>query len=79
MRDRFGTKIRIKSLDASNLLKPKEAIKALQRFQEYDFMLTESPCHRYDFEGTADIIIIPEPASLLLLSVGIVALRKRKA
>ena len=32
-----------------------------------------------DFAGTADIIVVPEPATLLLLSLGGLFLRKRKA
>ena len=64
LRDRFGEKVRLKSLDASNLLKSKDAVRALQRFQEFDFMLTESPCHRYDYEGTAEVRRnIPQPVS----------------
>ncbi len=64
MRKRFGDRVRLKSLDASNLLKAKDAIRALQRFQEYDFLITESPCHRYDFEGTALVRrSIPQPVS----------------
>jgi len=64
MRKRFGARVRLKSLDASNLLKAKDAIRALRRFDEYDFIITESPCHRYDYEGTALVRkSIPQPVS----------------
>lgn len=64
LRERFGDRVRLKSLDASNLLGPKEAIHALQRFQEFNFLIVESPCHRYDFEGTAEVRrAIPQPVS----------------
>nr|WP_026286087.1 mandelate racemase/muconate lactonizing enzyme family protein [Salsuginibacillus kocurii] len=51
VKQEFGTKIRIKSLDFSHLLNWKEAARAVKRLSSYDFDLIESPAYRNDFDG----------------------------
>ena len=53
--DRFGGRVRIKSLDFSNLLGWREALAATERLTAIaDVMLVESPALRGDLEGLAE-------------------------
>lgn len=47
----FAGKVTIKSLDFSNLLDWKEALRVVKRLSGYDFRLIESPAKANDFEG----------------------------
>ena len=53
LRQEFGDRVRVKSLDFSHVLPWKEAREALKRFADFDFMLVESPAYRNDVEGLA--------------------------
>lgn len=53
LRDAFGDRVKIKSLDFSHVLPWKEAREALKRFADFQFMLVESPAYRNDVEGLA--------------------------
>ncbi len=55
VRQRFGRRVIIKSLDASGRFDWKTAIQAIRRFQHYGFMLVESPCSHDDLEGMAEV------------------------
>ncbi|MDR3561849.1 MAG: mandelate racemase/muconate lactonizing enzyme family protein [Negativicutes bacterium] len=47
----FAGKVTIKSLDFSNLLDWKEALRVVKRLSRFDFKLIESPAKANDFEG----------------------------
>ncbi|PZE21271.1 mandelate racemase/muconate lactonizing enzyme family protein [Paenibacillus xerothermodurans] len=51
VRQEFGSKVTIKSLDFSHLLDWKEAWRATKRLSQYDFELIESPAIQNDFDG----------------------------
>lgn len=51
VRNEFGSKVKIKSLDFSHLLDWKMALKVCKRLSQYDFEMVESPAFRNDFEG----------------------------
>ncbi|MBP1933680.1 mandelate racemase/muconate lactonizing enzyme family protein [Ammoniphilus resinae] len=51
IKQEFGSKIKIKSIDFSNLLDWKKALQVVDRLAKYDFELIESPTDRNDFEG----------------------------
>lgn len=51
LHERFGDRVRVKSLDFSHVLDWKEARRALKRFEEFEFDLVESPARRNDVEG----------------------------
>lgn len=53
LREEFGEKVIVKSLDMSKLLEPKTAIQVIERFKQYGFMLVESPCAA--IEGLAEV------------------------
>jgi muconate cycloisomerase len=54
--ERFGGKVRIKSLDFSNLLDWRRALQLSERYAgTAEYMLIESPAPRNDLEGLADI------------------------
>lgn len=53
LRQEFGDKVIVKSLDMSKLLEPKTAIQVIHRFQPYKFLLVESPCA--SIEGLAEV------------------------
>ena len=55
LRGRFGSRVRIKSLDMSGRLYWKTALQTLRRFSQYDFILAESVSYRQDLEGMAYI------------------------
>lgn len=47
----FGSKVKIKSLDFSNLLDWKESLRVVKRLSRFNFQLIESPAKANDFEG----------------------------
>lgn len=51
VRNEFGSKVKIKSIDFSHLLDWKRALRITKRLSEYDFELVESPAPRNDFDG----------------------------
>jgi L-alanine-DL-glutamate epimerase-like enolase superfamily enzyme len=51
VRNEFGSKVKIKSLDFSHLLDWKTAAKAVKRLSAYEFEMVESPAVQNDFEG----------------------------
>lgn len=51
VRQEFGSKVTIKSLDFSHLLDWKDAWRAVKRLSAYDVQLVESPAFQNDFEG----------------------------
>lgn len=51
VRDEFGSKVTIKSLDFSHLLDWKTALRVTKRLAPYGVELVESPAYRNDFEG----------------------------
>ncbi|CAH1200233.1 Galactarate dehydratase (D-threo-forming) [Paenibacillus allorhizoplanae] len=51
VKQEFGSKVTIKSLDFSHLLDWKSALKATKRLSQYDFQMVESPAVQNDFEG----------------------------
>ena len=53
VRDTYGDRVRFKSLDMSGAYEPDEAIEVINRFEQYGFMLVESPCR--DIEGKARV------------------------
>ena len=55
MRDTFGDRVKIKTLDCNGHLDWKTARGAIRRFQEYGFMLVESPARRGDIAGLAEV------------------------
>jgi muconate cycloisomerase len=44
LRQEFGGRVIVKSLDMRKLLEPKTAIQVIHRFQPYNVLLAESPC-----------------------------------
>lgn len=55
LRERYGDRVKVKSLDFSHLLTWKEAREALKRFDGFTFSLVESPAPRNDLEGLARV------------------------
>jgi galactarate dehydratase (D-threo-forming) len=56
VRQRFGKRVEIKSLDAGGApFNWQQAIQAIRRLRQYDFMLVESPCRRSGIEGMAEV------------------------
>lgn len=55
VKNEFGSKVKIKSLDFSHLLNWKESLRVVKRLSKYDFDLVESPAPRNDFEGLKNI------------------------
>jgi len=53
VRDAYGDKVKFKSLDMSGAYQPGEAIEVINRFEQYGFMMVESPCR--DIEGKASV------------------------
>jgi L-alanine-DL-glutamate epimerase-like enolase superfamily enzyme len=53
VRDTYGDRVRFKSLDMSGAYEPDEAIEVINRFEQYGFMLVESPCR--DIDGKARV------------------------
>jgi L-alanine-DL-glutamate epimerase-like enolase superfamily enzyme len=51
VREQFGSKVTIKSLDYSHLLDWKSALRITKRLMPYGVQLVESPAPRNDFEG----------------------------
>ena len=51
VKTRFGSKVKIKSLDFSHLLDWKQALQAVKRLSCYSFEMVESPAYSNDFEG----------------------------
>ncbi|TBL75771.1 mandelate racemase/muconate lactonizing enzyme family protein [Paenibacillus thalictri] len=51
VKQEFGSKVKVKSLDFSHLLDWKEAAQAVKRLSAYDFQMVESPAFQNDFEG----------------------------
>jgi muconate cycloisomerase len=55
MRETYGDRVAIKTLDCNGHLDWKTARAAIRRFQEYGFMLVESPAKRGDLAGLAEV------------------------
>ena len=55
MRETFGDRVTIKTLDCNGHLDWKAARGAIQRFREYGFLLVESPARRGDLDGLAEV------------------------
>lgn len=55
MRETFGDRVRIKTLDCNGHLDWKSARAAIERYREYGFMLVESPARRGDYAGLAEV------------------------
>jgi galactarate dehydratase (D-threo-forming) len=55
MRETYGDRILIKTLDCNGHLDWKAARAAIDRFREYGFMLVESPAKRGDLSGLAQV------------------------
>jgi muconate cycloisomerase len=55
MREQYGDKVTIKTLDCNGHLDWKTARAAIHRFQEYGFLLVESPARRGDHAGLAEV------------------------
>jgi galactarate dehydratase (D-threo-forming) len=53
VRDTYGDRVKFKSLDLSGGYEPDDAIEVINRFKEYGFMLSESPCQ--SIEGKAKV------------------------
>ncbi|MGG1553489.1 mandelate racemase/muconate lactonizing enzyme family protein [Paenibacillus ferrarius] len=51
VRQEFGSRVTIKSLDYSHLLDWKSALRTTKRLEPYGVQLVESPAYRNDFEG----------------------------
>jgi len=51
VREKYGNRITIKSLDFSHLLDWKKALQVTRRLMQYNVLLVESPAPRNDFEG----------------------------
>lgn len=51
VKNEFGSKVTIKSLDFSHLLDWKESSRIVKRLSQYDFEMVESPTVRNDFDG----------------------------
>jgi L-alanine-DL-glutamate epimerase-like enolase superfamily enzyme len=55
MRETYGDRVRIKTLDCNGHLDWKAARAAIRQFWEYGFMLVESPARRGDYAGLAAV------------------------
>lgn len=55
MREAYGDRVTIKTLDCNCHMDWKSARAAIHRFQEYGFMLVESPARRGDLSGLAEV------------------------
>ena len=53
LRETYGDRVGVKSLDFSGRLHWKQAIPAIRRLEQYNPMLVESPCR--DPEGKAEV------------------------
>ena len=51
VRDTYGDRVKFKSLDLSGGYEPEEAIEVINRFKDYGFMLSESPCRSIEGEA----------------------------
>jgi galactarate dehydratase (D-threo-forming) len=64
VRQEFGSKVKIKSLDFSHLLDWKSALQWVKRLSPYDYEMVESPAKQNDFEGLAQFRVrVDEPVS----------------
>jgi len=55
LRDRFGERVQIKSLDFSNLLEHTQAIRFIERTIELDYALVEAPARAGDLVGLGEV------------------------
>lgn len=55
LREEFGERVTLHSLDGSGRLPPKEAIPAIRRLEEYGPLLVESPCRPRTPEALAEV------------------------
>lgn len=55
LRERFGHRVAVKSLDFSNLVPWRTAVEATKRLAPYGFELIESPCPRDDLDGLLEV------------------------
>lgn len=55
LRDRFGDRIEIKSLDFSNLLDAAAATRFIERTRDLGYHLVEAPAHEGDVDGLAQV------------------------
>lgn len=54
VKQEFGSRVKIKSLDFSHLLDWKDSLRVIKRLRPYDFEMIESPALANDFEGLKD-------------------------
>jgi galactarate dehydratase (D-threo-forming) len=55
MRETFGSRVRIKTLDCNFHMDWQESLTAIERFSEYGFEFVESPAKKGDVEGVARV------------------------
>jgi galactarate dehydratase (D-threo-forming) len=55
LHERYGGRVRIKTLDCNGHLDARAALRALARCREYDIALVESPARRGDLAGLAEV------------------------
>lgn len=55
LRDRFGDRVQIKSLDFSNLLDSTQAIRFIERTSDVAYALVEAPARAGDVEGLGEV------------------------
>jgi muconate cycloisomerase len=55
VREKFGRKVKVKSLDFSNLVPWRRAVEATLRLAQYGIELIESPAPKNDFEGMREV------------------------
>ena len=55
LRERFGQRVSVKSLDFSNLVTWRKAVEATRRLAPYGVSLIESPCPRDDLDGLLEV------------------------
>jgi len=55
VREKFGKRVKVKSLDFSNLVPWRKAVEATRRLAQYDIELIESPALKNDLEGMVEV------------------------
>jgi muconate cycloisomerase len=55
VREKYGRKVKVKSLDFSNLVPWRRAVEATRRLSKYDVELIESPAPRNDLDGMLEV------------------------
>jgi galactarate dehydratase (D-threo-forming) len=55
VREKYGKKVKVKSLDFSNLVPWRKAVEATRRLAQYEIELIESPAQKNDLEGMVEV------------------------